>query len=217
METAEVKLRIPKELKESLEAEAESKGLSLNAYIIDILKQRGKVTDVDLSKLLKPRWLMVTVPFNTKCAVCGGEIVKGESALWCKDTNINVCLECVRGSFREAFKAEDDLKKAFKAYKLYHKYAQLAKLAKRELDEALEMAEKYRYTEEIDEVARKLSEVLDLLRDYMVNIERDNKKLEEVLTKLSKIEAEWEDVKAALRLHLAKLLNKKEKKEVARW
>lgn len=188
-------LKMPRELKKQLEEEAKSKGKTLKDYIVEILEKRNKVEHVDIERLLKARWVVKSIPFDTYCSSCGDFIPKNVDTVWVVGTKINFCLKCVRKLIASAPLDTDYWKKALDAYKKYVQYRKLAQAARKELDNLIDVISEAEarkrimdLAKEVEEAARRVEEqvssVASVAREYVF----DERKLEELRRGLEELQ-----------------------------
>lgn len=184
----EVKVKLQDDLYQKLQEHADKHGISIAEAIRDAIKSYLEHTEPQVEQM--PTLKMIITKYKSKCSKCGKDIGIGEVAYWAK--GITVCLDCIINALGDKTLASKYLKKR----EMEKVIKGLQKIAN-ELEERI--AEKQAQLKAM-EIEQKKAEVYDMLNDYLKHF--NDKRLEEIASKLKEIEEKVEEAKIALTLKL---------------
>lgn len=171
--SAETKVRLPQDLKDSIEKDAKQGNFaSVNQWWIEAGKhflECKKAHQVASFRFIITR-------FKGKCLKCGRSVDKGEGAYYARGSGL-LCLEC------SIFKGMSD-KAVVAKYMKMREFQELARMFKVEVERYAERLDLYRAADKLDEIYKRGKELKDLVFKYLkefVGQPEERQALEEII------------------------------------
>jgi hypothetical protein len=195
-------VRLPQDLLDALNRFSETNNIPKAQIVENALRQFLAAPAGEDKK--PPTLKQIITKYRGKCTRCGRDIEIGEIAFW--GSGVLVCYECYARTSGHL----PDVKRALKAYAEYKKAKALAAEARTELDQLVMKINVYEVFERLNDIVHKIDGTLQLIHDYIMNVEKSSTDLETVKNALLELNSKLEEILAARTLIMSE--KKREKR-----